>query len=47
MCMCVCVGGGGAGGAEGVASDQNSQKKGGVDRISVFREGLLSKKRGG
>ena len=48
VCACVCVwGGGGAGGAEGVASDQNSQKKGGVDRISVFREGLLSKKRGG
>ena len=41
--VCLWAGGGG-GGAEGVASDQILKKKGGVDRISIFREGLLGKR---
>ena len=41
--VCACVWGG-RGGSEGVASDQIFKKKGGVDRISIFREGLLGKR---
>ena len=43
VCACVFVGRGGGGGGGGPLI-KFSKKRGGVDRISIFREGLLGKR---